>query len=419
VTEPAPAKKDPLAHLTRFAAVAGSLIAAGQAATTWIGGYYKAEAEREQTERAKVIAEVQQRSSLAESYLKLVLAKETPPADRVVLFSALAQIEGHPLRAWAQQQHDGYQRYIEALSTAYAQQRDAARRQEDAGDRIKLVEADIQALVVQVREAMNEPARAEKLQAQVIEKSKELGKLKAVYSLAEDRSRAAQVFLNAGAKPGVLPPAPVHGPASTLQAATSKVDAALLRPLFPAGSERNIDVAVPFLQAALQEFKVTDIRVIAAIIATVRVETPRFEAYEEPVEQARRWAGRLGNADATDAVKYRGRGYIGLTGRENYQRVSVQLGLGTRLLDFPDDAKSPEVATRILVGWFVQRREAVATALDNGDLGRLRRIVNGGLQGLEQFTRTYEAALAGLNANPTTQGATPQPAQPAPPAQPR
>ena len=67
-----------LGGLTKVAAILGSLIAVGQAATTWIDGIYTAEAERKKTEREIKLADIKERSALAESYLRLILSKDTP-----------------------------------------------------------------------------------------------------------------------------------------------------------------------------------------------------------------------------------------------------------------------------------------------------------------------------------------------------
>ena len=55
-----------------------------------------------------------------------------------------------------------------------------------------------------------------------------------------------------------------------------RIDAAFLKEFFPAPAGKNIDAGAPYLQAALQEFKVADPRVIAAIVATIAVETANY-----------------------------------------------------------------------------------------------------------------------------------------------
>ena len=117
--------------------------------------------------------------------------------------------------------------------------------------------------------------------------------------------------------------------------------------------------------------------------------------YEESTESGQKYENRLslGNTQPGDGVRYRGRGYLGITGRANYAQMSTRLGLGTRLLDSPEDAKSPEVACRILVAWFVDRQEKLSAALANGDLTLARRVVAGTANQLEQFTAVYTKVL--------------------------
>ncbi len=67
----------------------------------------------------------------------------------------------------------------------------------------------------------------------------------------------------------------------------------------------------------------------------------------------------LGNTRKGDGVKYAGRGYVQLTGRNNYQRASTKLNLD--LVNNPDFALDPVVAAEIIFvgmteGWFTGRK---------------------------------------------------------------
>jgi putative chitinase len=69
----------------------------------------------------------------------------------------------------------------------------------------------------------------------------------------------------------------------------------------------------------------------------------------------RAYANRNGNGDEAsgDGWRYRGRGYIQLTGRENYRRAGQALGLP--LEKQPDIASQPEIAAQIAV-WYWKNR---------------------------------------------------------------
>jgi predicted chitinase len=57
------------------------------------------------------------------------------------------------------------------------------------------------------------------------------------------------------------------------------------------------------------------------------------------------YGGRMGNAEPGDGFKYRGRGFIQLTGKNNYASMGAALNLP--LVDNPDLANDPVVAARI------------------------------------------------------------------------
>lgn len=89
----------------------------------------------------------------------------------------------------------------------------------------------------------------------------------------------------------------------------------------------------------------------------------------------------LGNTKPGDGSLFRGRGYVQLTGRTNYQRVGQFLGID--LVGSPDQAIQPPVAYRIAangmrLGWFTGRR--LSQFMPSGgtpDYVNARTIING------------------------------------------
>lgn len=110
--------------------------------------------------------------------------------------------------------------------------------------------------------------------------------------------------------------------------------------------------------------------------------------------------------DLNDGEKYRGRGYIQLTGKYNYQRMQAAIGkkLGIDLVSAPDTASDPIVAARILATFLASRRDQITHAMSHRNFEAARKAVNtGGLhwQKLRDVVEHYEA-LEG--AKPKTKG---------------
>jgi predicted chitinase len=133
-----------------------------------------------------------------------------------------------------------------------------------------------------------------------------------------------------------------------------------------------------------------------AALATVAVEcplwTPATEKYNgEPHVYFARYDGRLGNVQAGDGYKFRGRGFIQITGRRNYELYGRSIGVD--LVSNPDLALQVGVSARLFAAYFHINR--VAEAAEAQDWTRVRRLVNGGTNGLEAFL-TYVDGLKSL-----------------------
>jgi predicted chitinase len=90
--------------------------------------------------------------------------------------------------------------------------------------------------------------------------------------------------------------------------------------------------------------------------------------------------GRLGNNPPMDGWNYRGSGLIQLTGRANFAKVGQELGLS--LEPNPDWVRQPEGAFQTAVAfWKARRINAIA---DTDEILRVRKVVNGGTNGLNE-----------------------------------
>lgn len=106
------------------------------------------------------------------------------------------------------------------------------------------------------------------------------------------------------------------------------------------------------------------------------------------------YSRRMGNGDENsgDGWKFRGRGFIQLTGRNNYTDCGKALGLD--LLNDPDLLQQPEQAAMAAAWYWDSRR--LNTLADMGDTKGITRTINGGLNGLEDRRQRYADAMKGL-----------------------
>jgi predicted chitinase len=154
---------------------------------------------------------------------------------------------------------------------------------------------------------------------------------------------------------------------------------------------------LPFLNEAMLRFEITTRLRAAAFLAQLAHESGELRFLEEiwgPTAAQRRYeppgrlADRLGNTQAGDGERYKGRGPIQITGRFNYARYGELLGLD--LVADPALAATPAIgfATAGLF-WFSNRLNERA---DDEDFAGITRRINGGLNGLSDRERYFERA---------------------------
>ena len=102
--------------------------------------------------------------------------------------------------------------------------------------------------------------------------------------------------------------------------------------------------------------------------------------------------GRLGNTNEEEASKYLGRGLIQLTGKENYERCG--LAIGVDLLSNPDLLLDPRYAA-MSAGWFWNKKGLNELA-DQQEHGQITKRINGGTLGLDDRLQKTTKALAAL-----------------------
>lgn len=193
------------------------------------------------------------------------------------------------------------------------------------------------------------------------------------------------------APPPPAPPKPVEPPAPPPLTTPEIVADILECPL------KQTQTYLPGVLAALQERNLLDKPTLIATIATIGVETGGFQPIPEYGGNSyftEMYEGRddLGNTQPGDGARYHGRGFVQITGRANYRHYSQQLGLGTSLEDNPDLALDAKVGAQILACYFDEC--GVAQAARNNDWRKVRRLVNGGYNGWDEFDHFVQRALS-------------------------
>ncbi len=138
---------------------------------------------------------------------------------------------------------------------------------------------------------------------------------------------------------------------------------------------------------------------------------PYFAKYDPGTQRGQ----NLGNTQPGDGFLFRGRGYVQITGRANYQKVGQFLTVD--LIGNPDQALQPALAYKIAangmrLGWFTGRRlsQFIATG-GTADYFNARRIING-LDHAADIAAIAQNFQLVLTAAQTTQAAAAQAAGP-------
>lgn len=185
-----------------------------------------------------------------------------------------------------------------------------------------------------------------------------------------------------------------------------------LKKIMPKSSEENIDFYLPALKDQILKFGIENDLQLAHFIAQIAHESGSFkykvenlnysskalrsvfgkyfkddESAENYARQPEKianivYANRMGNGDTTsgDGWKYRGRGLIQLTGRENYKTCSKSIKINIE--EDPDLLIEDANAIVAASCWYWQSRGLNELAnLD--DIKQITRKINGGYNGLD------------------------------------
>lgn len=217
--------------------------------------------------------------------------------------------------------------------------------------------------------------------------------------------------------PKTLPPKTIPPPTPTPTIGGLTPDQ--LQEIVPPLSDENADSLIPPLNLAMGEAEINTPLRQAAFIAQLAHESQGFSRFSEnlnyraerlfdvfgkyftedeaqefarqPEKIANRvYANRLGNGDedSGDGWRYRGRGFIQLTGKDNYREAGRFLHLD--MVSQPELAEGLEAAART-AAWYWTSRELNSFA-DRGQFDTITKRINGGLNGLNDRRAYYRKA---------------------------
>jgi putative chitinase len=153
---------------------------------------------------------------------------------------------------------------------------------------------------------------------------------------------------------------------------------------------------------ALADKGITDPRQQAMLMGQLSHESGGFSKLFEggAASYFSKYEGRtdLGNTTSGDGYKFRGRGFIQLTGKSNYEQASKALGID--LVGNPDMASDPQIAAQI-AAWYVTKDREGGSSADlaaNGDFNGLTKSINGGFNGVEDRSNRTMQYLAQVQA---------------------
>lgn len=161
-------------------------------------------------------------------------------------------------------------------------------------------------------------------------------------------------------------------------------------------STRDADTQAPLATAAMLTADITTNTRARYFIAQIMHECGGFY-YREELASGEKYEGRrdLGNVQRGDGVRFKGRGWIQITGRANYQAAGRAIGVD--LVANPKLASTSRVAWQI-AAWYWSTRKLNDLA-DASDFLAITKRINGGTNGYEDRLRRLRL-IQGVDCRP-------------------
>jgi putative chitinase len=385
-------------NATWLIALLGSLAAAVVPATEAVRGYYELKLKDQEFNHELKLKQDDLQSRVELQFLTLVTTQSMKPQDKKRILDVLANYgsEGTSLQLWAKNEIRVLSLDIESL-----------RKLED--ERLKAgSEKDLQ-----LRDWLYKSIECEELEYNLDKASSEydrdtvlhLGKDEIPACQQDAKNKEAALSIKRSSTPA-LPTTSIVPPLKPGETLESKITAELVAKMLPQAPTGAIKANLPSILKSLGEFGVGDPEMALVALSTIAAETAGFMPIAEGQSRFNTSPGGqqfdlydnrkdFGNQGPPDGARYKGRGYVQLTGRANYMRVGQALGVD--LENDPDRESDPIIAARTLAWSIKAKEQALRSAIRADDLSAVRRLTNGNSHGLPAFNSAFKTGRDALS----------------------
>jgi putative chitinase len=195
-------------------------------------------------------------------------------------------------------------------------------------------------------------------------------------------------------------PAPSKSPTPTPGGKSAGVTVDQIMAIYPQANRTNVAAWLPEINSAMANAGITTPRRKAAFLAEMGEETANFQTLTEYGDDSyfngmysppKPVSKQLGNIKADDGARFRGRGGLQLTGRNNYTEASKALGVD--FVNHPELVADPKYAFTT-AAWYWTSHD-LNTAADNANpkdadsIDDISRGINGGPNGQQVRRDNY------------------------------
>jgi putative chitinase len=164
----------------------------------------------------------------------------------------------------------------------------------------------------------------------------------------------------------------------------------ILKKIYIEAPLKIIEKFIEPLNSTINKYEISTPQRLNMFLAQIGHESGQLH-YVKELASGTAYEGRadLGNTSPGDGVRYKGRGLIQITGKHNYEQLSLDLELP--LLEKPEMLEEPHNAA-LSAGWFWNRRNLNSLA-DMGMFQEITKRINGGMNGYPNRYRLLQIAM--------------------------